>query len=134
MVKGSYVLLIRLEDGQRILPGRLGEIYFPTGYYAYVGSGRGGVEARVARHLRSNKKRHWHIDYLLEKACVIGVNIYGDERLSECSIAKGMDSMCCSISGFGSSDCRCRSHLFFCNDEASLRQAIGEAVDGNPAG
>ena len=30
----------------------------------------GGLDARVARHLRAEKKLHWHIDYLLERASV----------------------------------------------------------------
>jgi len=38
------------------------------GYYIYIGSafGPGGVRARMLRHLRADKPKHWHIDYLRE--------------------------------------------------------------------
>jgi len=104
----------------------MGEIFFPGGYYAYVGSAMGGLEARVKRHLRGDKKRHWHIDYLLEKASVIGVGICGVDGRTECSLAGALGSKCNSIPNFGSSDCGCRSHLFFAATKREMRAAIQE--------
>ncbi|RLF60544.1 MAG: GIY-YIG nuclease family protein, partial [Thermoplasmata archaeon] len=66
-MKGSYVLIINLKKEKEIEIGRLGRILFNKGYYAYVGSGLNNLEKRVGRHLRKNKKKKWHIDYLLEE-------------------------------------------------------------------
>ena len=65
---GCYQLLMRLEKSVKIRVGKLGEFQFPAGWYVYTGSAKNGVKARVMRHLRSNKKKRWHIDYLLEEA------------------------------------------------------------------
>ena len=67
---GAYILLTHLAQGEEIEVGRLGTFLFCRGEYAYVGSAMGGLDARVARHLRAEKKLHWHIDYLLERASV----------------------------------------------------------------
>ncbi|MEO2141483.1 MAG: GIY-YIG nuclease family protein, partial [bacterium] len=61
---GSYALVLRLPSRRRVAVGRLGEVDFPKGYYIYFGSALGGLKARVARHLRHEKKLHWHADYL----------------------------------------------------------------------
>jgi len=47
---------------------RPGQIPFPAGWYVYTGSARNGLAQRVGRHLRHNKRKHWHIDYLLAVA------------------------------------------------------------------
>ena len=67
-IKGSYLLIIKLQDDKKILVGKLGKIAFKKGYYVYVGSAMNGLEQRLQRHLRSQKKFHWHIDYLLNQA------------------------------------------------------------------
>lgn len=123
---GSYVLLMRLGESRDIETGRLGGVHFIKGYYAYAGSAVRGIKARVGRHLREDKKRHWHIDYLLERAEIIGIFV-GDKP--ECSIAGHLESRFDLIKGFGSSDCRCRSHLFFCPDEDELRTGINGAIE-----
>ena len=112
-MKGSYILLIKLSEEQTINTGKLKAIHFLPGYYAYVGSGMGGLEARLKRHTRSEKKLHWHIDYLLEKAQIDDIIVCESEQRTECGIARAMASQFSDIPGFGASDCRCRSHLFF---------------------
>ncbi len=116
-MKGSYVLLIRLTEEQTITTGRLKADYFPRGYYAYVGSAMGGFKSRLNRHLRSDKKPHWHIDYLLEKAVIRRIILCETEDRVECAIAQALSCRFDAIPGFGSSDCRCRSHLFFAADK-----------------
>ena len=69
--KGSYVLVIEVKDDGEMKVGKLGVIRFNRGYYAYVGSAMNGIDARVGRHMRQDKKKHWHIDYLLERGTVI---------------------------------------------------------------
>ena len=116
-MKGSYVLLIELPEEQTITIGSLKAIYFPRGYYAYVGSAMGGFKSRLNRHLKSNKKPHWHIDYLLEKASISEIILCETKDRTECAIAQALSCQFDSIPGFGSSDCKCRSHLFFATDK-----------------
>jgi len=116
-VKGSYVLLIELTKEQTITTGSLKAIYFPRGYYAYVGSAMGGFKSRLNRHLRSDKKPHWHIDYLLEKASISEIILCKTNDRVECAMAQALSCQFDSIPGFGSSDCKCRSHLFFAADK-----------------
>jgi Uri superfamily endonuclease len=110
--------------------GKLGVMRFPRGWYAYVGSaqGPGGVAARVRRHIRREKKLHWHIDYLLAQAEV--KEVWG--RLSgkrlECLWAKLLRSSQAAAlpcSGFGASDCGCEGHLigFSHRPQPYLREA-----------
>ncbi len=121
-MKGSYTLLIQLPEEQTITTGRLKATYFPRGYYAYVGSAMGGFKSRLNRHLKSDKKPHWHIDYLLEKASISEIILYETKDRTECAIAQALSGQFESIPGFGSSDCKCRSHLFFAADE--MKSAI----------
>ena len=110
---GTYILLAELAEDTRIQVGKLGEIAFRRGYYAYVGSALRGLDARVARHRRRDKKLHWHIDYLLQHAHVLDIiTIESTERL-ECPVASSLADRFTTIPRFGSSDCRCASHLFW---------------------
>ena len=111
--KGCYVLLIGLPADETVTAGRLGPIRFRGGHYAYVGSALGGLRSRLNRHLRSEKKAHWHIDYLLEKARISEIVTCETDVRVECVIARALWGRFDSVAGFGSSDCRCRSHLFF---------------------
>ena len=112
---GIYALVMRLEEGADIQVGALGRFLFHPGCYVYVGSALNGVSARVRRHLRTGKKLRWHIDYLLEYARMVEVwYSLGVER-SECfwaRVAGGMTGVGAPVTGFGSSDCSCPSHLF----------------------
>jgi len=123
-VKGSYVLLIELPEEQTITIGSLKAIYFPRGYYAYVGSAMGGFKSRLNRHLKSNKKPHWHIDYLLEKASISEIILCETKDRAECTVAQVLSHQFDSIPGFGSSDCKCRSHLFFAADKTRMKSVV----------
>ena len=70
---GSYILILELKTVDTIAVGHLGAITFAPGIYAYVGSAMAGLEQRISRHLRKEKKLHWHIDYLLQVASVAGI-------------------------------------------------------------
>lgn len=62
----SYCLIINIKKDTEIKIGKkLGFINFKKGCYVYVGSAMNCLESRVKRHLSDNKKKHWHIDYLL---------------------------------------------------------------------
>jgi Uri superfamily endonuclease len=112
-MKGSYILVIELKKDKTIQVGKLGKIHFKKGIYAYVGSAFNGLEARINRHLRKTKKKHWHIDYLLDFAEVVDVFYKENEKKEECYIAKKLEENSAPIPGFGCSDCRCKSHLFY---------------------
>jgi Uri superfamily endonuclease len=119
-VKGSYVLLIKLPEQQKVTLGSRQDVYFPAGYYAYVGSAMGGFKPRLNRHLKGNKKPHWHIDYLLQRASISGIILCETKERIECTIARAFRSQFDSIPGFGASDCKCNSHLFFSAAEMKL--------------
>jgi len=120
--KGTYVLLIELPKSMNIQVGKLGRIKFPAGFYAYVGSALNGLEARIARHLRTEKKPYWHIDYLLAHAMVKKIFYIEGSEKKECDIAKNLAAHFNSIKGFGSSDCDCESHLFYSADKRKLKE------------
>ena len=123
-MKGSYVILIRLPRAETITIGKLADIYFPPGYYAYVGSALGGVKSRLSRHLSRNKKLRWHIDYLLKEAAITDIIIGESEKRVECAMAQALNSQFDSVTGFGSSDCHCPSHLFYATKGGQMKSAI----------
>ena len=112
-MKGSYLLTIKLEKNETISAGKLGNLELKKGFYVYIGSALNGLEQRINRHLRKNKKIHWHIDYLLQNAEIIDVFYKENKNREECLIAKTLDKKLNSIPNFGCSDCNCNSHLFY---------------------
>ena len=124
MTKGSYILLIKLAEEHTTTVGSHQNIHFPSGCYAYVGSAMGGLTSRLNHHLQRNKKPHWHIDYLLQKAHINSIIQCETEKRIECNIALALSHKLDSVPGFGSSDCKCHSHLFFAADERELKSTI----------
>jgi len=112
-MRGSYILLIRVPEKAEIRVGSLGLLEFQLGFYAYVGSAMNSIEARTRRHLRKEKKKFWHIDYLLEGAEVVDVIVLESNKKKECKISENLTSRFQPVRNFGSSDCRCDGHLFY---------------------
>jgi len=112
--RGVYILFIEVARERKISVGRLGTMSFEPGFYAYVGSamGPGGLRARISRHLRSQKRKFWHIDYLLEVSNIRKVVYVETERKLECVVAREILKRATPIKNFGASDCGCVSHLF----------------------
>ena len=123
-MQGTYTLLIELSQNRNILIGKIVNCSFKAGYYAYVGSALNGLEQRIRRHLRLNKKLHWHIDYLLQYAVVRAVIYTESSEKQECRVSEELRQVLESIPKFGCSDCRCSSHLFFHDDKDVLRKAV----------
>ena len=128
---GTYAIVLRCSEGKNVSIGRLGEIQLGKGNYIYIGSalGAGGVRARVMRHIRNDKIRHWHIDYLKEHMPLVEVWYTYDAERREHHWAEVMSCMNLAPypKGFGSSDCDCYSHLFYiaARPEVSLfREAV----------
>ena len=107
----TYQLLIELSATTELRIGQLGTFTFPSGQYVYTGSAKNNIDARIQRHLRRDKKLHWHIDYLLNAA---EANIVSVKRtaLSECTANLTVKGEIV-VNRFGASDCRsgCGSHL-----------------------
>jgi sugar fermentation stimulation protein A len=112
--RGSYLLIVEVPEKTRLQVGGLGARNFPKGYYVYVGSAMSDLSARLARHQRKTKRLHWHIDFLTARADrIVPLPIRSSERL-ECGIAEALAAILePGPGGFGSSDCRCATHLFF---------------------
>jgi Uri superfamily endonuclease len=123
MKRGTYALVAFLKKGVRIQIGRLGMHDFTEGYYIYAGSALGSLSGRLNRHLKQQKRLHWHIDYLLQHASIKEIwYTEGLDRL-ECTwnaIITALPGAQLSIRGFGSSDCRCFSHLTYFIAEPSF--------------
>ncbi len=139
MTPGIYQLHLRLPHATTIEVGRLGTFRFPAGWYVYTGSAMSGLEARVQRHARREKKLHWHIDYLLQHAVirrVVTVPVRSQALHSEECRDSATSLRCVAdyklrlecawnertltqkgarvvVARFGSSDCCCASHLVY---------------------
>lgn len=112
-MKGIYLLIIEIKNDSIFQIGKLGNIRFYKGFYVYVGSALNGLEQRILRHLRQQKKLHWHIDYVLKKANIIEVFYKESNVKEECVIAEILDEKLSSVPDLGCSDCSCKSHLFY---------------------
>lgn len=113
-----YFLCIFLEEMVSLPVGKKGVFPFARGFYLYVGRAKRGVFSRLLRHLRKEKRCHWHIDFLLQKAKVLGVVLWeGNEECYLASFLRHHPLVLSSVRGFGSSDCCCPSHLFFVGEK-----------------
>ncbi len=121
--------MVSVPRNMSIQIGKKGRKSFKKGLYAYVGSalGPGGLRARILRHLRKEKKKFWHVDYLLEKSTVDEVIIIESNKKLECFIAgKLAENGLEMIENFGCSDCRCPSHLFRIENKERLLDVLEE--------
>lgn len=109
---GAYLLLLTLTEPMTVgLPHRPA-VTLPAGRYLYAGSARGpgGIRARLARHMRADKRPHWHIDQLTRGGTVDGAWVLPGGN--ECAVVAALAHLPAPIPGFGSTDCRtCVSHL-----------------------
>ena len=112
---GVYILKIKLAREKEISVGALGKKIFKPGYYFYAGTAQRNLKARIDRHYSSDKKFHWHIDYLLAEAELKKDFIFEMPGKGECFLAETLKEKGGStpISGFGASDCSCSSHLIY---------------------
>lgn len=123
----TYLLAIQVREKHNLQIGHLGVKQFDTGFYYYVGSAKRVLLSRIKRHMRKEKKLFWHIDYLLHSVFTSIEEIWLSNSIDECELASYLEKKSQSlVSGFGSSYCKCNSHLFFC-DESPLPRKILEA-------
>ncbi len=131
---GVYVLLLDITTPQTLQVGSLGLITLAAGRYAYAGSARGagGLRGRLARHVRREKRLHWHIDHLTQRVAVGQVYWLAAPEPLECRWVQKLlrlPGAALPAPGFGSSDCRCgcRSHLIRLPDGFTL-EALQEVL------
>jgi len=134
--KGTYQLILYLDEEKIIQVGSLGRFKFLTGYYNYIGSahGNGGLKARLSHHIKTTSKPHWHIDYLRTFAEVKEIWSISSEKFFEHQWAEYMLRMPGAlffINGFGSSDCDCISHLFYFKEYPSF-ESFQNLIDELP--
>ena len=112
---GGYALMVRLTAPLGLSRRRWRGATLHPGLYVYCGSARGpgSIGARLRRHARPSKVRHWHVDELTGAGQVMAMGACIDG--TECAL---MERLCqgrgirIPVPGFGSSDCRhCSAHL-----------------------
>lgn len=123
---GTYALVLSCHVETAIQVGRLASLRLRRGFYVYVGSafGPGGLRARMAHHSRVSGRPHWHVDYLRAHARLEEVWYCRDAEPREhqwASAVRAIRGAEMPVAGFGSSDCQCRSHLYFFNRRPSRR-------------
>lgn len=123
--KGTYVLIFSLDYDKTIKIGEHGKFRFSAGKYAYIGSaqGNGGLKSRLAHHMNKIAEPHWHVDYFSEFAELEEIWYIESEKQFEHEWTNTMINMpggIFYITGFGSSDCKCISHLFYFRDLPSF--------------
>jgi len=113
---GIYLLYLYVQCPLNLEIGRLGMFDFPAGHYAYTGSALRGMRQRLVRHLRTEKRRHWHIDFLLDYAEVCAIAVLPTRDRLECALHRLVTERLegrVVVGGFGSSDCGCPAHLIY---------------------
>ncbi|MCK4283002.1 MAG: GIY-YIG nuclease family protein [Candidatus Brocadiae bacterium] len=113
---GVYVLVLKCAGRAfRARVGALGVLGFRRGFYCYVGSARTGLRARLRRHLqRTARATRWHVDYLRGRLRPLAAVTWTGQGAGECRLSQAVAALADgSVAGFGCSDCRCRSHLYY---------------------
>ncbi len=126
---GTYALIMRVPKLKKIKIGALGEYHIKPGSYTYIGSafGPGGLRGRLRHHVlkKASAKSHWHIDYLRSIASIAEIWWTNDAIKREhdwALIFREQMNMETPITGFGSSDCTCISHLFYSHNNPNIRR------------
>jgi histidyl-tRNA synthetase len=139
-LKGVYSLVLEIPAELKLSIGK-SRFEIPQGTSVYCGSamGPGGVEGRVARHLRvfsggRTSRPHWHIDRLLAVAISITAVSAHSKTSMECALASSLEARgMIPVHGFGNTDCRsgCRSHLLHAlRGEQETVIEVAEAMRG----
>ena len=113
---GVYALILPVGSPiGNLSVGQLGTLDLHEGHYVYVGSALQGLRQRLERHARrTDKRRHWHIDYLVERVRPRRLLAWPTKRELECRLSRRVAALSDgSVEGFGCSDCDCSSHLYF---------------------
>jgi Uri superfamily endonuclease len=121
---GTYALVMACSSDQQVVIGKLGRLRLRPGFYVYAGSafGPGGLKARIAHHIKISKTPHWHLDYLRPALMLKEIWFTYDSGHREhqwAGVLAGIRGGTIPFSGFGASDCCCKSHLIFFDSRPS---------------
>lgn len=122
-------MIIYVTEDFEATVGCLGKILFKKGNYIYIGSAKSRLDARLRRHLKKDKKSFWHIDYLLKNRRTQISKIWVILESIECEIAEVFCRNPITETvrkGFGSSDCKCVTHLFYIKDKEKIEKVLKE--------
>jgi sugar fermentation stimulation protein A len=125
---GVYLLVMCVPRGT-IDVGSLGPRAFRAGWYVYTGSARRGLTQRLERHLRLRKRPFYHVDFLRSASTAAHALPIRGGAPGECELAGEILSISSGCEdGFGCSDCRCRSHLFYFSEPPQRSAAFQEVL------
>jgi Uri superfamily endonuclease len=135
-VKGYYILIIEVSKRTTISVRSGRKFMLQPGFYFYIGSahGPGGLRSRLLRHLREEKRRFWHIDYLISNnsSCIRGFYILLANTKTpdyESIISTKLIRIFKPIRGFGCSDKRKDiSHLYLCTNDLRMCSNVLENI------
>ena len=120
---GIYLIELFAKSEFSISNPKFKNVIFPRGFYYYIGSAQKNLSSRIKRHLATEKKIHWHIDYLTTHKSVSLPKIYifpNAEKHFEAEIANNFCHYFGAkiiVEGFGNSDTKeTKTHLFFNNE------------------
>jgi Uri superfamily endonuclease len=115
---GLYVILMNITRPVGVTWARQSAL-LDSGLYAYVGSARRTLRARVERHLRRKKPKKWHVDQLTthRSVTISGAILVPQATMTEHELNMIVGS---AVDGttpaprFGAADCRagCPAHLW----------------------
>lgn len=149
-MKGTYCLIIYINQDTEISTGALGPINFKSGYYVYIGSAMNSLIPRIKRHLRDDKKLHWHIDYLLlnKNSSIEEIIFTASEKRIECKLANLINNRAKNtnmsnniinskinenekyiVANFGCSGCNCESHLIYFKNKKEITEKTISAFE-----
>ena len=122
---GTYALILTPNSSKPVKIGKLGLLQVRKGYYIYVGSafGPGGLKARIAHHKKVSNRPRWHIDYLRTVTHIKELWYSFDSVRREhqwADIFTNAKGVIAPFPGFGSSDCNCKTHLFFLQSKPTI--------------
>jgi len=117
-IPGSYLLIMHALETASVDVGSLGTIIFAPGWYLYVGSALAGLCQRVKRHLAQDKRKRWHIDYLLQAMEIQEVWYRVGSHRVECDWSQSLaaSNHFEAVGTIGASDCACRTHVYYCDE------------------
>lgn len=109
--------------------GSLGRNQFPPGFYIYVGSARNNLFKRLEYHRKKSRTRHWHLDYIKENFKLVCEIPIVTQKDIECSLADKMIELGgVGVNRFGSSDCKCKSHLIYFHNNPIYKNDFWDIV------
>jgi len=126
---GIYILELFAKNNLTFNHKKFGHIKLPNGYFYYIGSAQKNLEQRIKRHVKKEKKLHWHIDYLTCKRSTKLKSIFiikNRKKEYECKLVNEMQKIFylkSLIKNFGNSDCtNCDSHLLYSRNSIDYNQ------------